>query len=129
MTLNKIYLNQVKEVLERLKKAKSAYYEQKDQCYKDIAAIVECLNKEWADYIGKLVVITCQSKHWNDSQPKAYRCFFDGFVARFETLDSYLDMAQVRLSLYEVKKDGTRSKRRFHLGYYPSEVIDIELAK
>ena len=125
MKINKIYLNQEKEVLERFEKAKSAYNEQKSQCCEDIVAIVERLNKEWADYIGKLVDITCQSKYRNDSQPKMYRCFFNGFVASY----LYLDVSQVCLSLYETKKDGTQSKRRLHLGYYPDEIIDIELAE
>jgi len=122
---------EVKEKMESLianeSLAKAEYERAKNERIKTAREYAIELNKEYLDYIGKRVKITCPSGCRNEKE-KVY----DGYFVDISYVSRYghsMNDADFIMKLARVKKDGTRSLNEYMPYDCPklAEIISIEL--
>ena len=127
MKINNEILQQEKQYLAHLEKSRHALREEARKCFALAEGLRQTLSRDFSEYIGKRVKVTCRSKHVKERNVDSCVCYFEGFVVEsdWNTPSSPV----IRLNLFKIKKDGTESKMKFHLPYYTEEILEIELAE
>ena len=127
MKINSKFIEQEKAYRKHLENLKEQLIQETRNCFQTAKDIVDKMNIELAEYIGKRVKITCKNKSYHIDKADTHICYFEGFAVESEGI--FLSIPTIRPALLKEKKDGTESKMKYHLPYYTEEIVEIELAE
>jgi hypothetical protein len=127
MKIKSEIIEQEKTYLEEIEKKRLELNQEARNCFQTARDIVESMNIEWAEYIGKRVKITCNNRFAKVYSTDTHVCYFEGFMV--ESKGWYPSVPTIRPALFKEKKDGSESKMKYHLPYTLDEIIEIELAE
>jgi len=113
----KVYRNEIERARNELNEVAS-------NSFSVAKGIVAEMNAMWSECIGKRVKITAIDSNSKNHDERTFVCYFDGFTV--ESNFGYPSTPAIRPLLFNIKKDGSKSKMRFHFPYYVEEIIEME---
>lgn len=120
-------LEREKAYRNKIERARNELDEVARNSFSAAKGIVAEMNATWSEYIGKRVKITAIDSNSKNHDEHTFVCYFDGFTV--ESNFGYPSTPAIRPLLFNIKKDGGKSKMRFHFPYYTEEIVEIEAAE
>lgn len=127
MKFNVEILEREKEYLNEIDRARNELSEVARKASSAARGIVADMNAMWSEYIGKRVKITTIDSNSKKRDERTFVCYFDGFTV--EAKFGYPTTPVIKPLLFNIKKDGGKSKTKFHFPYYTKEIVEIEVAE